>query len=591
MFYNNRPKLHKLFPISFRLNRCVYQEASADKSSEKQEKVSPTPKPEESEKKFEQQKKSLQASISLALKSPLQSVRTAALEAQKQLDAMEKGKETDILRIENNLNRIQGILDYTEYHKCTADIKEALKKNAAKVKADFQNEVNDFYKKYPKLTPQQKTQIVAANQTRTKKVLDAYDSEFLPNSVLSLEQFLADRDTSDGLFAQAQELRSVLLQGEVPADFSEIQKEFETTRDALELAQLGLDLQGGISYVTDLVTDLLKQYDTQKKELEADLKESPDDEYYQDELKYLDKQTSNVTFLMTNTIATLSSFRDSKDNEKRSLILAKFADDLSWYKTGGEYEPLYLNSTLKVIGRKRDSIAEQFLNDNIYVDSTMSTKLGVKVPLKMGSDFRMDGSGILLADNSRDGLECSIVDDQVFVVKSWGGVNVYYVRVQISPPNGPIGYVPKDGLNFKATSKEADTQEKPVDHNMSMKAALKTISNTEYVDPLAEAGNNKEVLKYVQDKISRVESSSDGPQVKKNMYGWLIKNLDHADSFKEKIDELGGIDKVPLGLLVEAMADTYLAKNSDMGDDLRYGDITLADVTDTILKEAKTSVN
>lgn len=585
MLFNNRLKLHKIFPVSFRLNRCVYQEVSSDKSTEKVDKVGPALKPEESAKKFDVQKKNLQASITLALKSPLPAVRGAALDAQKQLDAMEKGKEDDVSRIEKNLNRIQGILDYTEYHKCTVDIKDALEKNAAKVRADFQNEVNDFYKKYPKLTPQLKAQLTNANQLRTKKVLDAYDSEFLPDGILNLEQFLADQDTSQGLFAQAQELRSLLLQGEAPSVYGDIQKDYETTRDALELTQLGLDLEGGINYVTDQATDLLNQYDIQKKDLEADLKESPGDEYYKDEIDYYNNRISHVTFLMTNTIATLRSFQDKSDNEKRSLILARFADDLAWYKSGdGDYDSRFVDSTLKVMGRKKDSIAEQFLNDNIYTDPTMRARLGTTVPLKMGSDFRMDGSGILLAGNSRDGLVCSIVDDQVFVVKSWGGVNEYYVRVQISPPNGPVGYVPKDGLNFKAAEKKL-TQKNDVTDKADMQTALKRISDSEYVDPLAEI--NEAVLKNVRHKIELVESSADGARVKKNMYGWLLKNLKNSDSFKEHIDELGGIEKVPLGLLVEGMADTYLAKNPDMAEDLRSGDITLADVTDTILKEAK----
>ncbi len=369
------------------------------------------------------------------------------------LGQMTRDKNVSREKIDRKGAEISELLEYlgivSEYEKNRTFIAEVLKSNASEVRKKYAADFEQSCKENPKLSEELKARLLNGNRLCVQKLVAAYETEYLPKGQISLAKFRKNPEEIRSLADQAAGSRKTLEGGEVPptGDTARIEADYGMERDSILLVSIGKDGKESEDYLEQVAGDQLKTLQDEQKRIENSLEENPDQEELKGQLLSVMEKTGKISYLVENALANLRSVGNAK---LRSVIVANFLDDVEKVYVLGPIESTHLDKVMDMTGLKKDDIAKGFggLLEG-KEDSTVKENNGKYLYIKYKSDFRMEGAGIAIG---KAGIftRCQVVDGQVYEVTDSKGEKVAYVKVLFNPPDGPIGYVRKEDVDFPA---------------------------------------------------------------------------------------------------------------------------------------------
>jgi len=373
-----------------------------------------------------------------------------------------KGKNLPPEKIEQKLADIRVLLDYlgivSEYEKNKEFIKAFLRNTAAETRKRFGMEYAQIISDNPKISPDLKMRLQAANGDCIKNMLAAYDAEYLPKGEVSLAAFRKDRNALEAVVALAKASKEKIEGGQVLcAEAVLFREEYVKERDAILLVTFGKDPDESVGFVEQEAGNLLSELEDARKKTEQLISENPEAGQHKTKLQNIMGRILEISSLRNNTLAYLQVFKGLKDPmnaRRRAVVIAGFYDGIQKAKADAGKSPDHLGAVLNLTGMKKDDVALA-LGDNpeTGTDETVKSNMGRFLFVERNVDLRLDGTGVVLA---RTGLimQCQIVEGQVTRVRNEKGELHEYVRVQVNPPDGPIALVDKSGIDFSVHSKE-----------------------------------------------------------------------------------------------------------------------------------------
>lgn len=548
----------------------------------------------EPDSRFNTQIQLFQKTIDSAEKSAFPEAQKIAKNAELKLSGLQKSKDKNkaIIEIITEIDKLQATLAYFAYNKCVEEIKTQLKKETEAFKTKHAEEVKSILEKYPQLPLSYRTKLETANTKRNQSLVNLYNQEYLPEQ-LTQTQFLKNSEQGYQALAQAQELKTAVLENILSLEAEAINQEFEDVHQAIIFTQLAETAKESEEYINDQANQQIAKIKEQKTQLNKKLSEHPANKLSQlsdkemnelfseqflefqqlqkevnDELSKLNSSITEIENLKTNSLAILNGLNVQKENKKRTVVIAYFQDQLnSIVSEDRHFKTNNFETALQLTGQKKDFIANKFLETELVKKSSLSSKVDQTGILKL-ADFRLEGTGFLLGSNVGPERPCRLVDEYIYQFKNEQNQLTEYVRVQLDPPNGPIGYSPLNSLDLKKQSKNP-----PKLLDVFKKKKLPDFfKNDPPPIPQSELMYPKEVTRKL---------AVFNPEAKNTVTDWLTKN--YPDALQHLKSRAG--DEPTLEQLVEVGTTLYIEKNPTLLNDIKTKKISINDAFDTALDE------
>jgi|GEM_PF-4533663 len=185
--------------------------------------------------------------------------------------------------------------------------------------------------------------------------------------------------------------------------------------------------------------------------------------------KPVEAQKGQLAAACENALAALKTFNKPGDAQKRALILANLNDQVSVIFSGKPFEKkegltTETDAVMKQFNMGADKYFAGFEKGKL-TSADAGLKLDEKVKKKdeyygvIGSpNFRLEGTGAKITSLPPN-TELQIVDTNVMQVETSDGQKVNYIKVRLNPPDGPIGYVAQNHVNFTKRIMNLDEKE------------------------------------------------------------------------------------------------------------------------------------
>lgn len=561
-------------------------------------------KPDTPEAKLTEAKKMLDQRIAKveAYLAGIDPKHPAVIEAKQKLEAVKKQRDPE--KDNSRLDKIESIISYfdlhAEFEKRRAVIGRALEENAGTIRADYETGLSRFFATNPDLNPDLKGELTAANRESVQALIDAYNAKYSVKNDVSLADFFknpaAARNQMDQVSKPPYDLIAAGMLPAIPENET-IAQNYE----AKKMVILGKDKDASVKEInvraekvkSELMANLARiklavsLHPERKSELES-------------EYKKVSEKYNQTLALQQNSLALFESFNDPKDPlvaKRRSLVLANFEDEAQKSAGGGADERPNLSSVLALTGQKIDDVAGQLSllvagnsPDGVTKAFAGAHEVGQWGTVKGKVDFRMDGNGLSLANQNFN--IAVLVDKKYYPVSNPDGSQVTFVKVQVNPPDGPIGLIPLNSIEFSGDKRKTD--EKKKDGSESKKAVGGDMGFKEIGTDLNEKGADLNVLegefKEARDILRRkTEEAGGADKMSGKIYEYIDKNSDGSVVIpvanKGKAGAGGG-NPTPEDL-IEAAGEIYAQKNPADGEALRDGEISPQDFMMKILGDMK----
>ena len=437
----------------------------AQKGTEKKEVTSEDV--DKAKENFLKEKAALEKKLDEYAKSDNPAIKQAAETAKADLKRFGESSSFTPEAIQSHLNYIQLTINYfTLKPKIDGNVKQIEDRSKALTTewTDFmKNATKDYAPKYPFLPPDVLAQISALGADYTERSEGGIAVIALSGTMdrgsgqsdkdLSLEDYLMNPDQTTAMAARHKSTLEMLKgsdQGSVLwADLQRIGEEMQTRCDALVNIEAGKDIKRSVDMVNTTREDGFKNLDDWGKTYNQDVS---------DRKGLLDAACKNA-------LAALQIMVKPEDAPKRALILATLDDQSKKiFNVSGEMNPNGMSSVNAVLGFTKTPKDKYFagFEKGKTVPADASLKLDEKVKktdeyfsLSGNPNFRLEGSGAKMAVLDPNTV-VQVVDANIMQIETSDGGKVNYIKVRLNPPEGPIGYVAQNHVNFQKKILGAD---------------------------------------------------------------------------------------------------------------------------------------
>lgn len=163
-----------------------------------------------------------------------------------------------------------------------------------------------------------------------------------------------------------------------------------------------------------------------------------------------------VDNLQKTSLSTLDFLKNPDDANKRALVLANFKDQIGAITEERLPDRQYVTEMEDLMGEYADATAGSLedveMTGTYEKDPQVATAVEKTSFLSGDADFRLDGIGVYLTTlTGNQGVKVKLLSaDSYMGVIDANGNKLAYVKVQVNPPDGPIGYIPKKNFDFQA---------------------------------------------------------------------------------------------------------------------------------------------
>lgn len=416
---------------------------------------------------FLKEKAALEKKLDEYAKSDNPAIKQAAETAKADLKRFGESAILTPEAIQSHLNYIQLALNYFSAKPVIdRNVKkiDGLRVSLSKEWTDFiKNTAKSYATEYPFLPPEVLAQITRLGDDHAERADGGISVVAIAGTMdlgtgkgdteLTLEDYMANPEQIQTMIAR-HKITFETLQGQdkgssLYADLGNLSDEMGTRCDALVNIEAGKDLKRSVDLVNASRTDGFKSLDDWGKTNNKDVTD----------------RKAMLDAACTNAIAALQIMVKPEDAPKRALILATLDDQTrKIFNTSGEVNPNELssmNALLEHTKTPKDKFFAGFEKGKT-VPADASLKLDEKVKktdeyfsISGNPNFRLEGSGaqmIVLSPKSH----VQVMDTNVMQIETSGGGKVNYLKVRLNPPNGPIGYIAQNNVDFKKRVMDAD---------------------------------------------------------------------------------------------------------------------------------------
>lgn len=410
---------------------------------------------------FLKEKEAFEKKLDEYLKSDNPAIKKAAETAKADLKRFGESSSFTPEALQSHLNYIQFTIKYFDLKpKIDGNVKQ-IEERAQALTAEWtdfmKNAAKDYAAQYPFLPPEVLAQITALAADHAERSEGGIAVIALSGTMdmggsgksdkdLSLEDYLMNPDQTIAMAARHKSTLEMLKgadQGSVLwADLQRIGDEMQTKCDALVDIEAGKDMKHSVDMVNTTREDGFKNLDDWGKTYNQDVS---------DRKGLLDAACKNA-------LAALQIMVKPEDAPKRALILATLDDQAKKiFNVSGQMNPDGLSSVNAVLGFTKTPKDKYFagFEKGKTVPADASLKLDEKVKktdeyfsLSGNPNFRLEGSGAKMAVLDPNTV-VQVVDANIMQIETSDGGKVNYIKVRLNPPDGPIGYVAQNHVNFQ----------------------------------------------------------------------------------------------------------------------------------------------
>lgn len=416
---------------------------------------------------FMKEKAALEKKLDEYAKSDNPAILKAVETAKADLKRFDESGSLSMEAIKNQLNYIQLTLQYFEWKpKLDSNVKK-IETAAEKTKSEWVQSLNSMVdgilKDNPNLPKEQADKIrsmVADYSERMDGAIQVAVITGTPDKDLTFEEFLlAPERLNTALLANQHGYDLFTNQEKAPAlykNLDDLYNEMEQRCDAQVCIGQAAEQKNSITY--------LQNYQKEAKELLVHWGKQFE--------QNIDDKMAKLDVIFSNGMAALNALDKPIDGPKRALVLANIRDQIDFLYTGKPKQKnpnsitdqyTLVEQTMKQMGEHPDKYFAGFEKGKLQPSDE---KLGLKEKVQdkglryvtVGSpNFRLEGSGARIMTLPPNAV-LQIVDSNVMVVETSDGKKVHYVKVRMSPPNGPVGYISQNNINFQKSSIDLDVE-------------------------------------------------------------------------------------------------------------------------------------
>lgn len=474
--------LYRTAAVSFTAGRYIFNDKGPEQKSsapESKEAAPPTAEKVADEKaKVDQKKVALQTRIDQYKKSPNDAIKKAAEQAQKDLDAVKDKPNLSVEQIQANLDRITSILEHADQTRLLDERVKKMRDDADKISKGWQAEVQKYNDGLLQTHPK-----ISADAKKSLATLLEGTIEDLDGNVL-LAIFTATQKPKVSVEEYTKDAQA----------FQKINKVLDAEQDKLygktgDLKQKLQDIHS--DYTADAHAIVILDYAKDSASAIADAEHAT--AFAEQSLDKWSKANGNEDVqvakdyahgLGVNAVAMLKLLTKPSDAGKRALVLATLKDDLLSIVSDPRKNEVSTDrgitaSVMKRGGIKHDAFSQNF---NAFTEGVELTGTGVTqeqmnesvFQVSANPNFRLEGSGMQMMVLPK-GTAVKLLGLTTHHVETEKGRKADYIRVQLNPPDGPIGYVAAEYVDFKKPILHMDLY-KPKENKEAAPAAIAVVT-------------------------------------------------------------------------------------------------------------------